>query len=88
MVATTGPYCWKYIYISPDNVPLPIFVHLLHGYSQNCYSVGIEFPLNLNLDSPCNPVNEISAFFSRYSQKNPAESGGWVKHIESGKPEH
>ena len=34
----------------PDNVPVPIFVHLLHGYSQNCYLVGIEFPLNLNLE--------------------------------------
>ena len=54
---------------------VPIFVHLLHGYSRDCYSVGIEFPLNLNLDS-CNPVNEISAFFTRYSQKVPAESGG------------
>ena len=75
MVATTGRYCWKYIYISADNVPLPIFVHLLHGYSQNCYSVGIEFPLNLNLDFPCNPVDEISAFFTRYSPKK----SSWVR---------
>ena len=75
MVATTRRYCWKYIYISADNVPLPIFVHLLHGYSQNCYSVGIEFPLNLNLDFPCNPMDEILVFFTRYSPKK----SSWVR---------
>ena len=47
----------------PDYVLLPIIVHLLHGYSQNCYLVGGEFLLNLNSDFPCNPVNEISASF-------------------------
>ena len=30
----------------------PIIVHLLHGYSQNCYLVGGEFLLNLNSDFP------------------------------------
>ena len=61
----------------PDYVPLPIIVHLLHGYSQNCYLVGGEFLLNLNSDFPCNPVNEISAsFFQQIFPKNPAASDG------------
>ena len=70
----------------PDNVPVPIFVHLLHGYSQNCYLVGIEFPLNLNLEFLVQAGEWDIGLFQQIFPK--IQLCQVVKHIGRGRPEH